>query len=338
MSDTAARRRPPRRATAAGPTRIAIACQGGGNHTAFTAGVLEELLRPGRLEGRELVGLSGTSGGAVCAALAWSGLVTQGPEEARRRLSAFWAEMAATAPWDAALNDWAVWAARLPVSVDVSPYAYSPLAEPTLRRLLARHLDLDAVPADRERRLRPALLVGAADVLNGGGRAFAGETLRLEEVVASAAVPPLFRAVAADGTLWWDGLYSQNPPVRELFDLPAKPHEIWVVRINPRGCAAEPVTSAEIRDRRNEVAGNLPLDHELYLIDKINRLRAEFPALAERYDPVTVREIALDIALDYPSKLDRSPARIERLMNRGRERAAEFLSGALVLCAPPGPA
>ena len=59
--------------------RVAIACQGGGSHTAFTAGVLERLLQPERLEEYEVVGLSGTSGGAVCATLAWVALVEGDP-------------------------------------------------------------------------------------------------------------------------------------------------------------------------------------------------------------------------------------------------------------------
>jgi NTE family protein len=56
------------RMTEAGRTRVAIACQGGGSHTAFTAGVLKRLLGAEELAGFEVVGLSGTSGGAVCAA------------------------------------------------------------------------------------------------------------------------------------------------------------------------------------------------------------------------------------------------------------------------------
>ena len=49
--------------------RVAIACQGGGSHTAFTAGVLKKLLKE-KVEGKhdyEVVALSGTSGGAICA-------------------------------------------------------------------------------------------------------------------------------------------------------------------------------------------------------------------------------------------------------------------------------
>ncbi len=46
--------------------KIAIACQGGGSHTAFTAGVLKKLLEKGVHQTYDFVGLSGTSGGAIC--------------------------------------------------------------------------------------------------------------------------------------------------------------------------------------------------------------------------------------------------------------------------------
>src|ERR1700674_3546982 len=52
-------------------TRVAIACQGGGSQTAFTAGALKALCEAGIDDEFELVSISGTSGGAVCAALLW---------------------------------------------------------------------------------------------------------------------------------------------------------------------------------------------------------------------------------------------------------------------------
>jgi NTE family protein len=60
------------------PPTVAIACQGGGSHAAFTAGVLSALLGPEHRERYRLAGLSGTSGGAMCAALAWAGLIRRG--------------------------------------------------------------------------------------------------------------------------------------------------------------------------------------------------------------------------------------------------------------------
>ncbi|HWB71208.1 MAG TPA: patatin-like phospholipase family protein [Egibacteraceae bacterium] len=78
--------------------------------------------------------------------------------------------------------------------------------------------------------------------------------ITIDAVVASAAVPNLFRAVRVDGRLCWDGLLSQNPPVRELPD--ARPDEIWVIQINPSARGQEPTSLADILDRRNELAGN----------------------------------------------------------------------------------
>ena len=70
--------------------KIAIACQGGGSHAAFAAGVLSGLLAPRFRDRYQLIALSGTSGGAMCATLVWSGLVPSGAGEAGRRQMAFW--------------------------------------------------------------------------------------------------------------------------------------------------------------------------------------------------------------------------------------------------------
>jgi NTE family protein len=76
-----------------GKRRIAIACQGGGSHTAFTAGALRKILKEVRDDQRyEIVALSGTSGGAVCAFLAWYALLEDNERAAIRALRSFWSE------------------------------------------------------------------------------------------------------------------------------------------------------------------------------------------------------------------------------------------------------
>lgn len=316
--------------------RVAIACQGGGSHAAFTAGVLGALLSPPLRERFELVALSGTSGGAICASLAWAGLITGGPDDAAARLEAFWADLSATDPWDWWANQVAQWALRMPFQADVSPYKYAPAAEPRLRTLVSRHMRFEALPASEAARSAPLLRLGAARVLEGGGEALPGESLTLDDVIASAAVPPLFRAVPARGKLWWDGLYSQNPPLRHMLDVSPKPDEVWLIRLNPEARAEEPTTAQDIADRRNEMAGNLPIEQEVFFVRKINQLIVDFPALGARYRPIIVRQVGLDIPLDYVSKLDRSAAQIARLMARGRERARHMFDAASVLVPATG--
>ena len=305
--------------------KVAIACQGGGSHAAFAAGVLAGLLRPEMRARFDLVALSGTSGGAMCAALAWAGLIGAGADDATERLKGFWRDIEADDPLDAVANLWNVISARLPISVELSPYLYEPTAEPKLRSLLRSHLGLEQIATDARQRARLKLCIGATDVLSGDRVVFAGETLTYDELIASAAVPPLFRAVSATGRLCWDGLFTSNPPVREFTDLAERPDEIWVVQINPQLRASEPRTMQEILDRRNELAGNLALGQELHFIETINRLLEAHPALAERYQPIRIRVVPLGLPrLDHSSKLDRSSALIAALFENGVDRSAWF--------------
>jgi NTE family protein len=305
--------------------KVAIACQGGGSHAAFAAGVLGKLLSAPCRDCFDLVGLSGTSGGAVCAALAWAGLIGDGPDDAKRRLLGFWHDLEVHDFFDAMMNFWAVTLARLPVTQEVSPYSYEPVAAPALRRLLDRHIDFDHLPADPKRRARPGLLVGATEILTGERAVFHGAQLTCDMLIASAAIPPLYRAVPIGQQLYWDGLFTTNPPIRELTDLPQRPSEIWVVRINPKKRPAEPRSIRDINDRRNELAGNLSLEQELFFIQKINELRAKHETMKPRYQHITIRLVELSVPdLDYPSKLDRNSALIEKLLANGAELAERF--------------
>ncbi|WP_208104414.1 patatin-like phospholipase family protein [Geodermatophilus obscurus] len=305
---------------------VAIACQGGGSHTAFTGGVLQRLLAD---EDHRVVALSGTSGGAVCALLAWYGLLTGGAAEAGRLLERFWKANAATTLSGKLANAWLVGLARLEGRVTlptVSPYLYPDLAGPAFTDLLTRHVDVDRLARLQESppEDQPLLLVGAVDVLSGDFKAFSSrrQEITVDAVLASAAVPLLFRAVEVGGRRYWDGLFSQNPPVRQLPD--AGPDEIWVIRINPRARATEPKTVGDIADRRNELAGNLSLEQELHAIRKVN---GWVDRLGDPYRRIEIREIDLDLDLDLPSKLDRRPAFLRRLFDEGREQADAFLAG-----------
>jgi len=72
-------------------TKIALACQGGGAETAFTAGALKALFEAGIEEDFEIVSIGGTSGGAVCAALIWYAMQA-GEQPVWQRLMEFWTE------------------------------------------------------------------------------------------------------------------------------------------------------------------------------------------------------------------------------------------------------
>jgi NTE family protein len=299
--------------------------------------VLKKLLRTEEFKRYEVVGLSGTSGGAVCALLAWHHLMRGDGSGAAETLDAFWRDNSATAPHEQIVNSWILWASNLQNFVTmpaISPYD-NPFSDSTLeefKRMLQRRVDFAEVGVQPEDSY-PMLLVGAVDVLSGEFRTFNSRQDRItpETILASAAIPNLFRSVRpGDGGTYWDGLFSQNPPVRELTD--EGPDEIWVVQINPKELEIEPRTVAEIADRRNELSGNLSLYQELHSIEKIDQLLEEgLLARDGKYKQIVVRVIELSRSrfpqsLGTASKANRDPRFIEDLMSHGEARAEEFLA------------
>jgi NTE family protein len=308
-------------------TRVAIACQGGGSHTAFTAGALQGLLNQ-LPEDAHVVALSGTSGGAICATLAWEGFVRGDLRRASERLRNFWADMSASDPWDQLINQALVGLMSLRdlmVLPEVSPYHMPSWGADYFRELLSKHFDFAAL---RELAKQPdsvALKIGAVEVLSGISEVFTGEDLSAECLLASAAIPELFRAVEVPGRgMYWDGLFSQNPPIHDL--LAHDIDELWLLQINSSACTRVPTETHEILDRRNELAGNLAMVQELRFIEAINRAIARGSLASARYRPVAIRRIALDQELGYRSKLDRRPELIEQLRSYGQTKARLFLN------------
>jgi NTE family protein len=307
-------------------TRVAIACQGGGSHTAFTAGVLQGLFT-GLPRDVDVVALSGTSGGAICAALAWDGLVRNDLQLAIDKLQGFWATMSARDPWDQIANRalLTIMSLRdLMVLPEVSPYHLPPWGADKFRDLLEQHFDFEELRQLASRPEAPVLHIGAVEVLSGHFELFTGPELSAECLLASAAIPELFRAVHVPGRgVFWDGLFSQNPPIHDLVDHDID--ELWVIQINSSSCARVPTETHEILDRRNGLSGNLSMEQELKFIESINRRIAQGIISPERFRYIHVTRIALDRELEYSSKLDRRPEWLDELREYGRTKCRWFL-------------
>jgi NTE family protein len=345
--------------------RIAIACQGGGSQCAFVAGALNALLSDGVQHRYRIVGLSGTSGGAITAALGWIGLLKQAhgdPAPVGKGIIDCWKDLSARTPIEIGVDAFGVMMLRLVEHGVLPSVANSPssprfqlmtqaiakmIGRPEftdLRALLVKHVDFPALPALVEPD-SPVLLLGASDVLEGHFKVFSsmrGE-ISVDALLASAAIPNLFPAVWVDGHAYWDGIFSQNPPVmsflRQVMIGKGKiPNEIWVIQVNRTEVDSVPEWPSDIFDRRNHLAGNLSLQHELEMINLVNLLIQE-GALTEQVrarfgvdltEPIAVRFIRmsedLQKGLDYPSKLSRQPTFIDRLIDDGARQASAFLA------------
>ena len=345
--------------------RIAIACQGGGSQCAFVAGALDALFAAGVQDRFEIVGLSGTSGGAITAAVAWQAMLKRAhghPTPIGEQITALWEDLSAQTPLEIVLDKVGIEMVRLIEHGAVPSVATSPASLPVqlwtrtmaamiarpaftdLRALLLKHIDFEALPSlvlpDS-----PVLEVSAGDVQQGNFRVFtsARNEITVEALLASAAIPTLFPAVWVDGHAYWDGIFASNPPIMSLLQKTymgnfRRPEEIWILQVNRAEHDTVPETPSEISDRRNHLAGNLSLQHELQMIDMWNVLLQEgaltdhFRALfgIDATEPIAVRFIRMskDVqdGLDYPSKLSRQPAHIERLIADGSTQARLFLT------------
>lgn len=358
---------------AAPKTKIAIACQGGGSQTAFTAGVLKALFEEDVHKRFDIVSLSGTSGGAICATLAWYALA-KGDKEPWRRLIDFWNENTAQTPAEEAFNHYVVESLRSVNRGHVpqfnlspsSPYLKSMLGAATsgfrphftdFQKLLEAHIDFQELQKWGARATSPVLLLGAVNVLTGRLAKFnSKETpIRVEHILASCAVPNIFPAVEFDGGAYWDGLFSDNPPVNELIQArhvgaENLPHEIWVIKINPTCSNVVPSAPEAISDRRNELIGNVSLFQQLDSITFINELmlknafRKEFLSQFDVHEPVRIpccfsdderrpyhipfieMSAPLQATLDYESKIDRSKKNISTLLADGENQGHAFLN------------
>jgi NTE family protein len=345
--------------------RIAIACQGGGSQCAFVAGALRTLFAKGVQYRFRIVGMSGTAGGAVTAAVAWTGLLKQARGDRTTiedRIVDCWTDLSAQTPREIAFDHICVQSMRMVERGVLPSFAVSPssprfqlwaqlaallMGRPEftdLGALLAKHIDFGSLPSLVDAQ-SPILLVGAGDVLEGSAKVFSsarGE-ITLEALLASAAVPTLFPPVWADGHAYWDGIFAANPPVvpflRQTFmGKEAVAEEIWVIQVSPAGYEAAPDTPGDIFARRSQMSGNLNLQHELELIHMVNLLLQE-DALTDTFrarfglestESITVRFIRmsdeLQEGLDYPGKLSRQRGHIDRLMADGEAQANAFLA------------
>jgi NTE family protein len=108
-------------------------------------------------------------------------------------------------------------------------------------------------------------------VQTGELRVFTRAEITPEVVMASAALPLLFRAVEIDGVPYWDGGYSGNPAVVPFLRATTT-EDVLIVQINPRERRKVPTSTPEIMSRLNEINFNASLLSELRGVAFVNRL------------------------------------------------------------------
>jgi NTE family protein len=323
-SDTAAKRE-------RGPLLIDLALQGGGAHGAFTWGVLDRLLEDPRLE---IEGISGTSAGAMNAAVLAHGHAAGGAKRAREALENFWRRAAEAArfspfrrtPLDMMLGRWTMDTSPIFLAFDIaarlfSPYDLNPRGANPLRDILAECVDFAHLAQSPIR-----LFVTATNVRTGRGRVFRNAELTPEVLLASACLPTLFQAIEIDGEPYWDGGYVGNPTITPLVRECASSDTV-LVQVNPIERPGTPRSAREILDRLNEVSFNSPLMKELRLIAVLRQVADAGDCEGARWAGMRIHRIASSMMteLGYSSKLNAEWEFFCMLRDEGRRCAHEFL-------------
>ena len=317
--------------------RVNLALQGGGTHGAFTWGVLERLLEDDRLD---IDGVSGTSAGALNAAILVQGLAEGGREGAVRALGRMWRDVATRLAFSPLQNtplEKAIWGYDLTYSFAYqvfdyvirafSPYQFNPfpIEYNPLRTVIEDQLDTEVL---RRNPKAVKLFISATNVRTGKPRVFTRTEVDANVLMASACLPNIFRAVEIDGEAYWDGGYLGNPALWPLYHEGGAP-DILLVQINAILRPELPTSASDIMNRLNEISFNASLMSEMRAIDFVQRLleagRLEQPRYRRIFlhcidDEDRMREFKLS------TKLNGDWEFLQVLRRYGRQAADRFLS------------
>jgi NTE family protein len=311
---------------------VDLALQGGGAHGAFTWGVLDRLLEEPKLR---IDGISGTSAGAMNAAVLAGGYTDGGAQGARKALEAFWSGVAKSArfspfqrgPLDRMLGRWTLDQSPVFITMDLmsrvfSPYDLNPLGTNPLDDVLAETVDFSRLP-----RSPIKLFVTATNVRTGRGRVFRNNEITPNVLLASACLPTLFQAVEVGGEYYWDGGYSGNPTMTPLVRECSSSDTI-LVPINPVERPGVPRSARDILDRLNEVSFNAVLLKELRMIALLRQVAQPGDTEGAKWAGMRIHMVPNKamIELGYSSKLNAEWEFLTMLRDEGRSAAETFLA------------
>ena len=314
------------------PVLVDFALQGGGAHGAFTWGALDRLLEEPWLR---IDGISGTSAGAMNAAVLVGGHAKGGADGARAALENFWRRVSNAAllsplrrtPLDILLGRWTLDHSPVFLAMDLmarvfSPYDLGPGGTNPLRDILAESVDFA-----RLAQASIKLFITATNVRTGRGRVFRNDEITPDVLLASACLPTLFQAIEIDGEGYWDGGYSGNPTITPLVR-ECNSKDTVLVQINPVERPGLPRSARDILNRLNEVSFNAVLLKELRMIALLRQVAQPDNSENAKWADMRIHRISSDlmVELGYSSKLNAEWEFLCMLRDEGRRAGDAFLT------------
>ncbi len=313
--------------------RINLALQGGGAHGAYTWGVLDRILEEDRLI---IEGISGTSAGAMNAAMLVNGYMKNGNAGAKEMLEKFWRKTSDAAvysplhknPLERIITGWNMDLSPSYHFFDLltrvfSPYELNPLDYNPMRQILEEMIEPDLLQACSIIKL----YITATHVGSGHARVFNCNEITVDVLMASSCIPFLFKAVEIEGEEYWDGGYMGNPAIWPLI-YNCGCEDIVLVQINPLRRNTMPRTASEIINRLNEITFNSSLTAEMRAIEFVSKLIKNGKLSHEEYKDIKMHLIYSPDemkALNASSKVNADWDFFQYLRNIGYKAADKWL-------------
>ena len=312
--------------------KIALALQGGGSHGAFTWGVLDRILDDPTIE---IIGVTGTSAGAMNAAALVGGLLRGGAQQARVELRRYWEAVGAMPGFGSLCSQMSGAAAAMtplesiPAYVELMSRNLSPYDQPLsndnpLRSLLTELIDFDRLRLQDEIQL----VVCATNARTAQRRVFTNQDVSVDALLASACLPQLFRTVEIDGEPYWDGGWTGNPAlaplVRKMPDC-----DLIIVRVDPVSRPEVPRSLHDILDRSTEIGFNSSFWMEIGALAAVLRLVEQGLLDRARFGRIRFHDIhASPIMERFPmsSKRNNYPPLLAYLFDLGRQAGGAWIA------------
>jgi NTE family protein len=314
------------------PVLVDLALQGGGSHGAFTWGVLDRLLEEPWIR---IEAISGTSAGAMNAAVLVDGFSRDGAAGARAALDAYWRRVSRAAafsplqrsPIERMLGRWTLDTSPAYLAIDMmsrifSPYDLNPTGFNPLRQVLADSIDFERLASSPIK-----LFITATNVYTGRGRIFRTSQITPDVLLASACLPTMFRAIEIEGEPYWDGGFAGNPTITPLVR-ESDACDTILVQINPRERREKLRKAGDILDRLNEISFNAPLMKELRMIALLRQAADPGTGEGARWARMRTHRIMSDKLAEFgaSSKLNAEWEFLAVLKEEGRKSAEAFLA------------
>ncbi|MFO0388590.1 MAG: patatin-like phospholipase family protein [Alphaproteobacteria bacterium] len=310
--------------------KIALALHGGGSHTAFSWGAVDQLLLDEHIE---IEAISATSGGAVIASVLAQGLHDGGRDNARALLQTFWKKVSVAASMlplrvnvvDKFFSHAGIDMSASSMALDYITKVFSPsqfnlFDINPVRGILEEMVDFDMLQAESPVRL----YINATHARTGESVIFDNSNISLDAVMAAACLPFIFKTAEVNGEPYWDGSFSGCPSLAPLIK-DKQVSDIVLVKVHQSRIDDVPTTATDILDRAMELSFGSIMQLEIQNLELQNRL---IQAGKSDRKPITLHTIeAQDMlqSLGRASKLNAEWNFLVHVHDMGVQAASDWL-------------